>query len=113
MKVVVNRCYGGFGLSQEAWEEYLNRKGEPWYKWEGEYSSPIYSLAPKEEYIEREHFISYYGLDRTDPLLIQVVEELGEAADGDYACLEVVDIPDDVDWYIDEYDSNVFVAVLF
>lgn len=110
MKIVVNRCYGGFGLSEAAWEEYLNRSGKPWYKWDGRFSSPIYSHAPQEEYEESKHFISYYGLERNDPLLIQIVEEMGTEADGDYACLEVVEIPDDVDWYIVEYDGNEHIA---
>jgi len=43
--------------------------------------------------------------NRSDPLLIQVVEELGEKADGDCAELKIVEIPDGVVWEIDEYDG--------
>ena len=43
--------------------------------------------------------------DRTNPHLISVIEEIGEEADGNYAQLEIIDIPDDVDWYIDDYDG--------
>jgi len=37
-------------------------------------------------------------------------EEQGNAIDGWAAQLKVVDVPDDVDWYIDEYDGKEWVA---
>lgn len=49
-------------------------------------------------------------LDRDDPVLVQVVEEMGAAANGSYASLEVIEIPDDVSWAIKEYDGNEWVA---
>lgn len=42
---------------------------------------------------------------RDDPTLIEVVEELGEKASGKYGNLVVVEIPDDMDYVIDEYDG--------
>ena len=48
----------------------------------------------------------YYGnLERTDEDLIAVIEELGSDADGRFGDLKIVDIPDGVDWEIDEYDG--------
>ena len=44
-------------------------------------------------------------MKRDDPDLINVVEKLGESANGDFANLEIVEIPDDVEWEIDEYDG--------
>lgn len=38
------------------------------------------------------------------------MEQLGEAADGDYAELKVVEIPDDVQWIVEEYDGAEWVA---
>jgi hypothetical protein len=38
------------------------------------------------------------------------VEELGEAANGSYARLKVVEIPDDVEWTIKEYDGDEWIA---
>jgi hypothetical protein len=43
-------------------------------------------------------------------VLIQVVEELGEKASGRFADLKVVEIPDDVEWQIDEYDGLEWVS---
>lgn len=51
---------------------------------------------------------------RHDPLLVQVVEELGgehrQGASGKCAKLSIVEIPDDVDYEIAEYDGLEHVA---
>jgi hypothetical protein len=47
---------------------------------------------------------------RDDPYLVKVVEELGEAANGKYADLKVVEVPGDVEWQIAEYDGLEWVA---
>lgn len=47
--------------------------------------------------------------DRTDLKLIQVVEELGDEANGQCARLRIVEIPDGTQWEIDEYDGNEHV----
>jgi hypothetical protein len=42
---------------------------------------------------------------------VEVVEALtSEKASGRFACLKVIEIPEDVDWYIEEYDGNEWVA---
>ena len=43
--------------------------------------------------------------NRDHPLLVKVVEELGKKANGQHADLEVVEIPDDIEYEIDEYDG--------
>lgn len=43
--------------------------------------------------------------DRTDKDLIEVVEKLGKQASGRCAKLEIVEIPDGVEYEIDEYDG--------
>lgn len=99
-RVVVNRCYGGFGLSHEAMLRYAELKGLSVYpqKQSGYY---LYWLDP----IERKKTLYESDIERDDEHLVQVVEEMGEAANGDYAELSVVEIPDDVQWQIDEYDG--------
>jgi hypothetical protein len=79
MKVVINRCFGGFGISDTA-------------------------LARYNELADTK-LETYHGMDRADPLLVQVVVELGAEANDFAADLKVVDIPDDVKWYVHEYDG--------
>lgn len=83
MKVVINVCYGGFSLSKDAYE-FL---GIPWDDYGYEYNDK-----------------------RTDENLVKCVETLGDKASGRFAKLKVVEVPDDVDWYIDEYDGIEWVA---
>ncbi len=49
--------------------------------------------------------LKYYELPRHDPVLIAVVEALGEEANGDCQ-LKVVDIPDGVDYIIQSGDDG-------
>ena len=48
--------------------------------------------------------------NRADPNLIKVVEELGEEASGRLSKLKIVEIPDGVEWTIEEHDGNEWVA---
>lgn len=83
-KIVINTCFGGFGLSEEAEAEYKERMGitDPdWYYWD---------------------------LPRDCPVLVSMVEN--GKVDGTYAELKVVEIPDDVNWFIHEYDGIEHVA---
>jgi hypothetical protein len=41
---------------------------------------------------------------------VQVVEQMGDAASGSHSELAIVEIPDDVEWEIDEYDGREHVA---
>ena len=54
--------------------------------------------------------LSVHDIPRNDPALIQVVEQMGEASWSTVSELKVVEIPDDVDWYIEEYDGDEWVA---
>jgi hypothetical protein len=84
MKIVINTCHGGFGLSKEALALYNERAGTA-IKYEDD-------------------------IKRNDLILIEIVEQLGEAANGGFAKLKVVKIPDDVQWQIEEYDGVEWVA---
>ena len=135
MKVVINRCHGGFGLSQKAVERYHEIKGKQlWIEEDSKYGSlgiVHYWLVPPEQRVKsREHEWhtmtmdekreynnlwseqNFYDrdLDRSDSVLVQVVEELGADANGRHAELSVVEIPDDVEWQIEEYDGLEWVA---
>lgn len=126
MKVILNKCYGGFGVSQEAYELYAKKKGIEIfaYKLEILNDKPIYRKTDTGssiftinftkdfgDYIEMsdDDFDKYYlNLDdshREDPILIEVVEELGKRANGPFAKLVIVDIPDGMEYEIDDYDG--------
>jgi len=126
-KVVINTCHGGFGLSHEAVLAYLEQSGvQVWAE-----ADKKYYLVPPELRIvgtptnwhsmtleqRQAHNAAYsetvfYDRDlaRDDPCLVQVVEQLGAVANGRCADLKVVEIPDDVNWYIEEYDGREWVA---
>jgi hypothetical protein len=55
--------------------------------------------------------IDDYKFIRNDPDLIKVVETLGyEDSSVPYCELKIVEIPDDVDWIIEEYDGSEWVS---
>lgn len=114
MKVAINRCFGGFGLSDEAFEKLLERKGVEFEKnpskfqmrgnefeyYKAGWPYSISTYIPAYEYYK----------NRADPDLIAVIEEMGESANSWAADIHIVEIPDDVEWYIDEYDGLEHVA---
>lgn len=84
--VVINDCYGGFGLSERACLQYKQLAGitdTAWY----------------------DHEVA-----RDDPYLVKIVKELGMAANGAHANLKIVEIPGDVEWHVGEYDGVEWVA---
>lgn len=80
VKVVYNACFGGFGLSKAAIARYVELGGK------------------LDEYDE--------VTNRADPLLAQVVEELGADANGDYADLRIYELQKGDSYRIDEYDGR-------
>lgn len=102
-RVVVNACYGGFGLSHDAIMRYSELAGLNLVRIKDGYliTDAYYIDGVRDD----DHLWSVYDLERTDPNLVQVVEELGELANGEFANLRIADVPDDVDWYIDDYDG--------
>lgn len=76
MKIAINSCYGGFELSENAIQ--------------------LLALYGVE---------NYSRLNRNNDLLIHVIEELGDEANTSVSKLKIIDIPDDIDWEITEYDG--------
>ena len=148
MKIVINKCYGGFSLSKAATRRMAELEGRPCYFFKTESSNlnkyvPIgendpeslfwlafdipnpnevlidqsnWASMPQEQResanrLHRKHQLENRPENRTCPRLIQVVEELGcEAASGKLAKLAIVEIPDGVEWEIDEYDGIERIA---
>ena len=127
-KIVINGCYGGFGLSEKAIFRYCELKKIKLYPDKINCNSlTIYCKIPKEEYDKKEkeslnkhgnyklvnsgdYFFEESDIPRDDKTLIRVVEELGKNAWGHFAKLKIVKIPNDVDWEISEYDGFEHVA---
>jgi hypothetical protein len=133
MKIVINKCFGGFSLSPAGEAEYLKRKGkkaffytQTKYKHEcgvEEYeridkmsdsrSFNIYTVTKDlgkvikgEAFNEDGIYFSCRDIERNDPDLVAVVEKLGDKANGSCAELSIVDIPDGVEWEISDYDGQ-------
>lgn len=87
-KIAYNTCFGGFSLSTAGMIRYAEIKG--------------ITLSPN---------LSREGFSRTDPALIQVIEELGEAANGDSASLAIAELPKGTKFRIEEYGGKEAVKV--
>lgn len=113
MKVVINRCWGGFSLSNEAMKLCIQRGmhvGLPGVAaGTGCDFKPLDPPLLGDEYepVRRDN-----PAFRTNPVLVAVVEELGEKASGNHSRLAVVDIPfDDLEgWYIQDHDGQESVS---
>lgn len=79
MKVVINTKLGGFNLSEEAMD-----------------------ILGKLMCVQE---IDVHEIDRHNPYLVSVVEKLGADAFGEHSNLKVVEIPDDVDYEIFDFDG--------
>jgi len=99
-KVVINTCHGGFGLSDAAKELYLQKKGIEFERGKVKFGQQSFNKVGDEDW-------SFYdevdNIDRHDPVLVQVVEELGDKASGMCAQLCVVEVTGR--YYIEEYDG--------
>lgn len=146
MKIVVNKCYGGFSLSPKAVKRLAELQGKPCYFFFYDYKTKKYKPTTIKK-LSEPHSVSFLWsaytvpnpdeiinsqknwhkmslkerqknnnnlekisldnrpLNRTNPLLIQVIEELGDEANGDFAELRIIEIPDNIEWEIDEYDG--------
>jgi len=133
IKIVINDCFGGYGLSAEAllmlmkmkskglttqsikdyygakttnpgWKEHWLEEMKKCPKIEGYFYR--YGQLMDDNYNSNPCVYSFTG-DRDHPDLVKVVEELGsKKASGEHAQLKVVAIPDGVKWEIEEYDGS-------
>ena len=132
--IVINDCHGGFGLSAMAIERYHDIMNRPvWIEtnrmcslvktvWLVPLDQRVELPGPKEWQTmtdqEKLNYNDRYNnqvwsdrdLVRDDPVLIQVVRELGTQANAPVAKLKIVEIPASVEWQIEEYDGKEWVA---
>jgi hypothetical protein len=90
MKIAINKCWGGFSVSEEVFKG-LGKE------WDG------YG------YLDNEAFgIVHANYDqwRAEPTLIAAIEKVGvEKASGSLAKIRLVDIPDGIEFEINDYDG--------
>ena len=87
MKVVINRKYGGFEVSPEQLLIYRKLAGIP-----------------------KHRVLSGYDIERNDPFLVEAVEQTVEKEGTAFSKLKVVEIPDDIEWDIQDYDGCEWIA---
>ena len=86
-KIAINTDFGGFSLSDEAIDLYKILTGIP----------------PVDE-------VNYWEIARDNVVLVQIIEQLGDRANGYGATIQIVEVPDDVEWHLSEYDGIEWVA---
>lgn len=119
-KIVVNGCFGGFGLSDEAVRRYAEIAGITLYDYrDSDFGYTSWYRIPKDEYdalpnlsAKNDAYFSVNDMARTDPALVQVVEEFGERANDSYADLYIVEVPEGTRYRIDEYDGRESVMTI-
>lgn len=131
MEIIKNNCYGGYSLSVEAKVEVAKLKGKDIFFF-GIRKEPLSTEQAMKELIVLDYIVPNpydFGIDtpdedgryrtanakaaelsidfddRTDPDIIAVVKKLGKKANGRFANLKVVKIPDDMEYEIDNYDG--------
>lgn len=130
MKVVINKCYGGFSLSPEATRELYRRGGPieatPVGEYWGNAKDGAEDLAKWRKYLakpserhsmfltvfsdDESHVLDVRPKERHNVKLVALVEEMGKAANGDCAELRIIEIPDGIDYEIGEYDGIEHIA---
>jgi hypothetical protein len=97
-KAVLNGCYGGFDLSDKAYKLYEKLKPNS-VDLKGDTFSPVSLSYPSSYWID--------GVEppRHCPILVQVVEELGEEADGGQSLLYIAKFESNL-YRINEYDGK-------
>lgn len=106
MDVVINTKPGGFSLSRRA----MLRLAELDHRQAREDLAEVEKDRRDPDYWRSRHDPeddSYGdGIERNDPLLLQVVRDLGPEADGPHASLKIVAIPDGIRWTVEENDAG-------
>lgn len=107
-KIAVNKKHGGWGLSPEFWQRYAEIKGFTLVQKDGWFKGSYYFYKDVES---DETMLDEDSIPRDDPVLIQIIEELGSyKVSGPFAQIEIIEIPDDVKWVIEEYDGTEWIA---
>jgi len=130
LEIVINTCPGGYGLSRQAILRYAELSGFELHPVKLDSYDlqtvlavpdtaplepisilhPVYWLrkpfAIGEKITDNTDFFWPSEIERADPILVRVVRELGETANGECARLKIVEIPDGVEFEIEESETG-------
>lgn len=67
-------------------------------------------ISPKRYEKSNALYFAARDIPRTDPDLIRVIGEMRDKANSRHSTLKIVEIPDDVEWRIEEYDGAEWIA---
>ena len=120
-EVIINTCHGGFNISEKGAEWLIENKDWEVTEWEDgttkDDSADLVDVTKGPEGRKRIYRSKYSFVTertdlelRTDPDLIECVKELGIDANGKHSELEIVEVPEDIDIEINEYDGWEWVA---
>ena len=136
-KVVINKCFGGFNLSELGVLEYAKLSGFKLYGYVDErmvtrdFSKKEYCIryenAPKDmlivywikedlgdrptmDALNKAEWFHEREIARDDAVLVKVVEKLKKKANSRFSELKIVKIPDGVEYEISEYDGFEHIA---
>jgi|APHM01.1.fsa_nt_gi hypothetical protein len=116
-RVVYNSCFGGFGLHEDAVKWVRDNKDRLREQYDNTDVSELTNTTlsgefyddgsgPKEDWITS---VKPIDLSRNNELLADIVSgetEYTGTVNGQHADLRVTELPDSVDYTIDEYDGN-------
>ena len=123
MKIAINACFGVFNLSAKAISRIAEMNGQKAYFFNTASSGKdrhlipvpieeagLFTIAyntPTPSYpdVDSEEILSHRYDCRHDDKLIKAIEELGSEANGPCSKIKIVEIPDGVEYEIEEYDG--------
>lgn len=126
MKVVINKGFHQFCLSLEALKKMFGNVYVYQHDWlldlyfrqdsladrrsrSNDFIYSTYDYGEETLRIDDKHKIYFRTMDRSLDKLVSVVEEMGQKAGAYGTDLKVVEIPDDANWEIEEFDGQEVV----
>ena len=107
--IVINITEGSrFSLSKKAIDLYLELAGIK-YTLEPQLDRDTQNKLGSKIIVNDKQWDVHY-IDRDDPALVNVIRRLGIESYGNDSELKIIEVPANVQWYIDEYDGREWVA---
>ena len=115
MKIIINTCFGGFDLSDAAFEAFIQAGAKAITSDDLDEFGELHQGQDADVIADfHEGKMHYFLCDerraRADARLVAAVERLGAKANGFLAKLKVVEIPDSITFDIVDYDGKEHIA---